>query len=38
LLTLFVVPTVYTFFAKRKEHVPAKEAGTVPAAPPVTAH
>jgi multidrug efflux pump len=38
LLTLFVVPAFYTFFAKRKEHAPAKEAGTAPAAPPVTAH
>ncbi|MEN3365652.1 MAG: multidrug efflux pump [Burkholderiales bacterium] len=38
LLTLFVVPTVYTFFAKRKEHVPVKETGTAPAAPTATAH
>jgi multidrug efflux pump len=37
LLTLFVVPTVYTFFAKRTVHVPAKEAATAPAAP-ATAH
>jgi multidrug efflux pump len=38
LLTLFVVPTVYTFFAKRKEHIAVKETGTAPAAPTATAH
>jgi multidrug efflux pump len=37
LLTLFVVPTVYTFFAKRTVHMPAKD-GASPAAPVVTAH
>jgi multidrug efflux pump len=42
LLTLFVVPTVYTFFARKREHQVAETAvanpAANPAANPVTAH
>ncbi|MDB5793709.1 MAG: acriflavin resistance protein [Noviherbaspirillum sp.] len=38
LLTLFVVPTAYTFFARRTAHVHADSHSTAVAPPPVTAH
>jgi multidrug efflux pump len=38
LLTLFVVPTVYTFFARRTAHVHADSHSAAVAPPPVTAH
>ncbi|RJG06527.1 efflux RND transporter permease subunit [Noviherbaspirillum cavernae] len=38
LLTLFVVPTVYTFLSRQKAHMPAVMADAQPVASPVTAH
>lgn len=38
LLTLFVVPTVYTFFARRIEHKLVEASGATPAVPPVVHH